>query len=130
MIRKGFLFLIIILIGNIVSILNKWNKNNLRFILEPRNGPFNEENLHLIFNISEILERLPNKIPFRFNCYEKALTGRLLLNFIKIPNKMVIGVNPFKNSKYDKFHAWLSTESCDVCGFSIKENYVVFTVYS
>ena len=129
--QKAIYFLLLLVLGNFVSILNKWKRKNLNFILESKvESEMTTNSFNQIFLISAILERLPNRIPARFNCYERALTGRYLLNILKIPNSLSLGVYPMTDQKFDKLHAWLVTDACDVCGFKNKEYYTEMKVYT
>jgi hypothetical protein len=82
-----------------------------------------------VFMVSQIVEGLPTHIPMPFRCYERALSARFVFNLFKIKSIFYVGFNPKAEIRNEKLHAWLSTEVCDVCGFSIKDKYVVLKKY-
>ncbi len=129
MLKRIALGLVLLVIGNIISILHIVKKNPIKRILEPATDGFRAGNPYLIFLVSEIIEDMPARIPMPFNCYERALTARFVFNLFKIKSVFYIGFNPKAVTRNDKLHAWLGTDVCDVCGFSIKDKYVVVKKY-
>ena len=129
MLTRIALGLVITAIGNVVSIIHLVQKNPIKRILEPVSDGFQTGNPSLIFLVSQLIEGLPDHIPMPFRCYERALTARFVFNLFKIKSVFYIGFNPKAKTKNDKLHAWLGTGVCDVCGFSIKDKYVVLKKY-
>jgi hypothetical protein len=124
-----FFGILCFIFGNIISFLDKRKKNTIDFILKPNRKNILKGNPKLIFSLSRILEMFPNRIPLAFNCYQKALTGRYILNLFRIKNSLTIGFNPIAVSEEDKLHSWLETDISDVCGFASKEKYLTIKVY-
>jgi hypothetical protein len=88
-----FFGILCFIFGNIISFLDKRKKNTIDFILKPNRKNIWKGNPKLIFSLSRILEMFPNRIPLAFNCYQKALTGRYILNLFRIKNSLTIGFN-------------------------------------
>ena len=129
MLKRIALGLVLLVIGNIVSFVHIVKKTPIKRILEPDSDGFQTGNPSLIFLVSQFIEGLPTHIPMPFRCYERALAARFVFNLFKIKSVFYIGFNPKAKTKKDKLHAWLGTGVCDVCGFSIKDKYVVLKKY-
>jgi hypothetical protein len=129
MLKRIALGLVLLIMGNILSIIHIVKKNPIKRILEPSSDCFQTGNPSVIFFVSELIEGMPNNIPMPFKCYERALTARFVFNMFKIKSVFYIGFNPKAAIRKDKLHAWLGTAVCDVCGFSIKDKYVVVKKY-
>jgi hypothetical protein len=127
--KRAFLYIALLITGNVISAINQLKKNNVKSILEPTSKNFKVGSPFFIFMISEIIEGLPSRIPMPFHCYERALTARFVFNLFKIKSYFYVGFNPNAITRKEKLHAWLSTDICDVCGFSIKDKYVVLKKY-
>jgi Transglutaminase-like superfamily len=118
-----------LIIGNIISAINRLKNNNITSILEPSSNNFKEGSPFFVFMISDIIEGLPSRIPMPFRCYERALTARFVFNLCQINSVFYIGFNPNTQNRNEKLHAWLGTDVCDVCGFSIKDKYIILKKY-
>lgn len=129
MLKRIILGLVLVLLGNVISLVHQLAKNPIKSILEPSAKNLHSGQPNFVFMVSAIIEGLPANIPLPFNCYERALTTRFVFNLLKIKSVFYIGFNPNAETKNDKLHAWLSTDICDVCGFSIKDKYVVIKKY-
>jgi hypothetical protein len=129
MLRRIFMSIVLFLIGNIISIVHIGYKKPIKFILEPDSGDFESGNPFLICLVSQLIEGMPQNIPMPFRCYERALTARWVFNLLKVKSVFYIGFNPKADTRQGKLHAWLGTDVCEVCGYTIKDKYVVFEKY-
>ncbi|WP_374756472.1 lasso peptide biosynthesis protein [Dyadobacter sediminis] len=118
------------LIGNVISIIHIVYKKPVKTILEPDSNGFQSGNPYLIFLVSQLIEGMPYHIPMPFKCYERALTARFVFNVLKVKSVFYIGFNPKAATRTEKLHAWLETDIGDVCGFTIKDRYVVLEKYA
>lgn len=130
MLRKIFMWTVLLLIGNLISIIHLAYKKPLKTILEPASRNFQSGNPILIFLVSQLIEGMPYHIPMPFKCYERALTARFVFNMLKVKSVFYIGFNPKAETRTEKLHAWLETDVCDVCGYTIKDKYVVLEKYA
>jgi len=130
MLKKVFMWTLLLLIGNLISIIHIAYKKPIKTILEPASKDFQTGNPFLIFLVSQLIEEMPYHIPMPFKCYERALTARFVFNLLNIKSVFYIGFNPKAETRKDKLHAWLETDVCDVCGFTIKDKYMVLEKYA
>jgi hypothetical protein len=130
MLMRGLMWIVLFFIGNILSLVHLGYKKPIKFILEPDSEDFQSGNPFFIFLVSHLIETMPYHIPMPFRCYERALTARFIFNLLKIKSVFYIGFNPKAVTRADKLHAWLETDICEVCGFAIKDKYVVFEKYA
>ena len=61
----------------------------------------------LVQSISRFIIVSSGHIPWKVKCLAKAVIGKLLLNYYKIPSKMFLGVRKKEDGESIEAHVWL-----------------------
>lgn len=126
---KFFLYIQVFVFGNVVSLINARSKNVLKFILYPKKKTLKNGNFGYLLNLSDVIEKMPSWLVWNFNCYNRALTGRWILNLNGVRSSLYLGFISSDKFQGDRLHSWLTTEYLDVCGYEIAYKYQVMTKY-
>ncbi len=92
-----------------------WVKQNVLNISSQNERKKCKDLTRLLLNLSYIIPRLEKYFPWTYQCYQQALTARLLLNRRNQANILSIG-NKLHEDKMI-FHAWTSCQGLIITGY-------------
>lgn len=82
----------------------------------------------ICFLVHRAVRRCIGRTPWRYKCFEQAITARLMLEKRKIPNTLYLGVQ--NNNMKLKAHAWLRCGDDIITGSKGKDNFIVVAAFS
>lgn len=80
-----------------------------------------------LFLLSDRITSLESLFPWRYKCYEQAVTARILLNCRKQPNKLFIGFKVSSDKK--EFHAWSECQNLVLTGYQNIHQYHILNQF-
>lgn len=127
--RKIILLIEILFASLIASFLlrTSFKALNSKVLTPTYSSSGNTVSIKFLYQLSNRILQVGKYLPWRFMCYEQALTARIILNRRRQSNQLYIGFKDEDGKR--KIHAWLNSQDITLTGFRRMEEYHVINSF-